>query len=284
MAGVYQTIWTYRPDYFRVQQGVNFLPIDLIEMMREGAKPPGAIQQFSNSEGEEQDISALFREYMAVIDDQMTKADKARELRELLNEGQREFERATFKKMNEYVQSEISEIDSEIKNKEKEIAALRSPSLPFIPNGGVNETNENRLKIAELAVAIAELKLRYVEKEAEARRYGLSNLVQFQDDPEQIKHIELIKSTQAAEKEAFIAFEKVNSFRAKAYEALHAYRSQSLSKLGYFDFLYFSVGAATTATFGDISPNRTTVRILVCLQVIVSILFVGYLVNKLSKG
>jgi uncharacterized membrane protein len=64
--------------------------------------------------------------------------------------------------------------------------------------------------------------------------------------------------------------------------ALVDYRAASAARLGYFDFLYFSVGAATTATFGDISPNSTPVRMMVCWQVLWSIVFTGLMINGLA--
>jgi hypothetical protein len=35
MAIVYDLMWTARPDYFRVQSGVNFLPLDLVQIARD---------------------------------------------------------------------------------------------------------------------------------------------------------------------------------------------------------------------------------------------------------
>ena len=61
------------------------------------------------------------------------------------------------------------------------------------------------------------------------------------------------------------------------------YREETLPRLGYWDFLYFSVGAATTATFGDIAPNHTLVRMLTCVQVVLSIVLVGLMINELAS-
>jgi hypothetical protein len=44
------------------------------------------------------------------------------------------------------------------------------------------------------------------------------------------------------------------------------------------------MGAATTATFGDIVPNSSSVRMLVCLQVLGSIVFSGLMINGLASG
>jgi hypothetical protein len=48
------------------------------------------------------------------------------------------------------------------------------------------------------------------------------------------------------------------------------------------DFHYFGVGAATTATFPEIAPHHTSVRLLVCLQVLVSVGFVRFMINELA--
>jgi hypothetical protein len=47
--------------------------------------------------------------------------------------------------------------------------------------------------------------------------------------------------------------------------------------------LYFSIGAATTATFGDIAPNHWFVRLCVCLQVLLSVILMGLLVSELAE-
>src|SRR5260221_6302617 len=35
MAGVYELMWQAHPDYFRVQSGVNYLPLDLVQIAHE---------------------------------------------------------------------------------------------------------------------------------------------------------------------------------------------------------------------------------------------------------
>ena len=75
-----------------------------------------------------------------------------------------------------------------------------------------------------------------------------------------------------------------NVFHKQLYDAFVAYRTAALQTLGYWDFFYFSVGAAATATFGDIAPNSTSVRLLVCLQVLFSIGCTGIIVSGLARG
>ena len=69
----------------------------------------------------------------------------------------------------------------------------------------------------------------------------------------------------------------------KLYQAFVSYLDAAQAHLGYWDFLYFSMGAATTATFGDIASNSSSVRMLVCLQVLGSIVFSGLMINEPSS-
>jgi len=61
------------------------------------------------------------------------------------------------------------------------------------------------------------------------------------------------------------------------------YLVETRAKLGPVDFLYFSIGAATTATFGDIAPNHWLVRLCVCIQVVLSVVLMGLVIDDLSK-
>jgi len=125
----------------------------------------------------------------------------------------------------------------------------------------------------------AKAELRRAQAEAEARDYGLHHLTSFQQQaPEQAylarsQELEKLRQTVEAELEA------TDKLHVELYDAFTAYRAAVGAQLGYWDFVYFSVGAATTATFGDIAPNSTQVRMLVCLQVLGSIIFTGLMIN-----
>src|SRR4029077_19370047 len=71
--------------------------------------------------------------------------------------------------------------------------------------------------------------------------------------------------------------------RRQLYQLLNKYRNETLNRLTFIDFLYFSVGGATTATFGDISPNHWIIRLLVCFQVIFSVIIFNLFVGNLQR-
>jgi hypothetical protein len=47
----------------------------------------------------------------------------------------------------------------------------------------------------------------------------------------------------------------------------------------FWDFLYFSTITQTTVGYGDILPNKTVVRVIVIVQIVVGLLMIGILIN-----
>ena len=52
----------------------------------------------------------------------------------------------------------------------------------------------------------------------------------------------------------------------------------------YWDFLYFSVITQATVGYGDILPNRTAVRMLVCLQTLIALVFLVVVINLVFRN
>lgn len=71
--------------------------------------------------------------------------------------------------------------------------------------------------------------------------------------------------------------------RSQAFDLVAAWRSERVARLSVLDFVYFSLGVATTTTFGDIVPNHPLTRFIVTLQLLISIVLVGLFVNSLSS-
>lgn len=53
--------------------------------------------------------------------------------------------------------------------------------------------------------------------------------------------------------------------------------------LNYIDFLYYSAGIATTTTFGDVTANSRSVRGLVIIQLLLSIVLLAAVINKVFE-
>jgi hypothetical protein len=137
------------------------------------------------------------------------------------------------------------------------------------------------IEYTQLAVKLAEANLHRLQAEADARDYGLHHLTEFQQKPDQQEYIARQNDFDNLRKEIFTEQDAITALHGDLYKAFVNYRTSVANHLGYLDFLYFSVGAATTATFGDISPNSTLVRML---QVLGSIVLTGLMINGLATG
>jgi hypothetical protein len=284
MAAVYEVMWTVRPDYFRVQSGVNFLPLNLVQIAREysaysDSKPlPGTLLQ----QGEEKAAERIVEIYQKIQQASIALAQKKPDYAKRLEEDKTEyksFESSQWLQYNSFVSERIAPFVDQINEISRRMQAIlaasgvKSPEdLPSGPRGDYFRLNVE-LKNAELRRATVEY---------EAREYGLRHLTDFQQQPSQKEYIARYKELEDLHKSVSAEQDETQKLRGDLYDAFLAYRAVTEARLGYGDFLYFSVGAATTATFGDISPNSTRIRILVCLQVLGSIVFVGLMVNELA--
>ena len=67
-------------------------------------------------------------------------------------------------------------------------------------------------------------------------------------------------------------------------DMLDAFHSQRINKIGYFDFLHFSLLIATSNSFGDILPNSPIARLLVSIQLLIGIVLLASIVNDLYQS
>jgi len=72
---------------------------------------------------------------------------------------------------------------------------------------------------------------------------------------------------------------KRNEYFNKTKELL----ASRIARLGYWDFFYFSFNTALANSYGDLVPNAKIIRIIVGIQLFISIIFVGVGINMLSK-
>lgn len=74
---------------------------------------------------------------------------------------------------------------------------------------------------------------------------------------------------------------KVVSNITLSTELLRRFHNQRIEKVGFMDFLYFSLLIATSNSFGDILPNTSAARLVVSLQLLIGIILIGYILSKI---
>jgi len=75
---------------------------------------------------------------------------------------------------------------------------------------------------------------------------------------------------------------KLLDTRSNIRKLIESWEKERLARLSYFDFLYFSMGVATTNTFGDLVPNDRVVRFLIVVQLVLSLVLIGLFVNAIA--
>lgn len=76
---------------------------------------------------------------------------------------------------------------------------------------------------------------------------------------------------------------QVDDVQGKIYDVVVDYHSKRFDKLNYWDFLYFSAGTATSSNFGDILPNTRIIRVVVLVQILLSLVIFGWLICLLNS-
>jgi hypothetical protein len=92
----------------------------------------------------------------------------------------------------------------------------------------------------------------YAAKIREGATVPPFNLADFYQTPEQREFLKVVEERIKANDEFVECFEAYTERRNHMEKLWEDYRKANA--LSYWDFLYFSIGAATTATFGDIAP------------------------------
>lgn len=120
--------------------------------------------------------------------------------------------------------------------------------------------------------------------EAAARDYALHHLEEFQRTKPQQAQLQQRRALAELERSVNAQAQVVQNLSLKVAEAEDNYRRTAASRLSFFDFIYFSLGGATGANFGDISPNHTFIRVLYSVQILLSILLLAMALDRITKG
>ena len=73
-----------------------------------------------------------------------------------------------------------------------------------------------------------------------------------------------------------------DKIRADIRTLLQDWDAGRVDRLTYLDFLYFSMGVATSNTFGDMIPNDRAIRFIIIVQIIFCLIVLGLFINSLS--
>ncbi|WP_458724185.1 potassium channel family protein [Alteromonas macleodii] len=216
-------------------------------------------------------------------------------------------ENEEFDKRKELEKAEVIEksaIEKLSKEREQEIESYRNSQLAFYEDTERNYLTKIAelekslkgiadpisrypviLKLEDLRVGYSTFRVEKAKKAYEVSSYIVDNYGTFgsavtvqkinklHDD--QIKLLDQISEAQNAAGDA----------RQEAGDLVRSAYEDRKARVGYVDFLYFSVGISTTTTFGDIVANSKIARAFVGIQLLICIVIVGvFLSHIIGQG
>jgi hypothetical protein len=272
----YWVLWNYRTDYFVVQQEVNLYP-----------------------------VSGL---YAFLLNDQIVElpqrvgglAEMAAEANKLLENGRGlKAKRINLLRDIEILEKKLTDVSSRLQsNRSRNIEEYRLRETQKTREKA-DETRERirlwelqidpqstydprRLAIANLRVELANQDLEVARKRLEVAEHIVKEFGAFSSSND-TKAWDVVRDQVAEAKKELAAVDSaIGALRADVNVLMKKWEKSRAEQLGVLDFLYFSLGVTTTATFGDIIPNHYIARSCVTLQLVMSLVLVGLLVDALS--
>lgn len=111
---------------------------------------------------------------------------------------------------------------------------------------------------------------------------ALKDIPKFYDDSLYHKYIDFNNDRLNLVNLRSTALDKVEKTKEEVRVIDFTYHTSRFNKVQFSDFFYFSVITATSTGYGDILPNTKTIRILVSIEIILSLLLFGLFLNWLT--
>ncbi len=148
-------------------------------------------------------------------------------------------------------------------------------------------TQEDVDKIKELGEAKVKLAQARVDSAVQATKNSqevLDNVLRFVSDETNSK----FNKIRVLERQQYEEWRRLDlsrgELRVQAIDKISSNRKLVMSKVGWIDFWFYSVGISTTTTFGDLVPNNEVIKLLVSLQLLICVFILGGFVNAVIKS
>lgn len=183
--------------------------------------------------------------------------------------------KAWAKNTQAYVDEASLKTHKELNVKEGELKAILSQK---------NKIQESQFDImlADKNIEISKIKLRIATLERDALEYVLSHAGDF-NDPKIVSELNTTnKIIDDARSQLIINNKKIIKIKNNVQYLLSKRQKEDLN---FWDFALYSIGISTTTTFGDLVANSRLIRMLVCIQLLLSILVLANVTqNFFSKN
>ncbi|NII83490.1 MULTISPECIES: potassium channel family protein [unclassified Pedobacter] len=172
------------------------------------------------------------------------------------------------------VKNGTKEVKQKIDSLEHSLQIMTFASGSDIENTSPVVVAETKLKLARLRLQEAKIIAAVLNKKFETyfdkQLYSKNVQAGKRDSTYRIRNINMLS--------------EINKIQLKIYNVVVDFHSKRFEKLNYFDFLYFSAGIATSSNFGDILPNTRLIRVIVFVQILLSLVQFGWLINQFVEA
>lgn len=278
---VYYAAWRSSPDSFIVSPHLNTQPVlELNDFLWRGdgyeidlANGINLSELKAKYDSYYADLAALETELDAItasqIQNEAQRADLSAAMESDINANIENYEREA---LGPFLERE-RELEREVNDLERN---LPSEAKTHMDVELIRILGDKRSELAEHRVERAKL-------EYQTALYVVDNFSTFVSEDIYAKQSDLMEK-EALARDTYMQLEKnMRNIRLQAIEQIRADAQHLVDRVGFIDFLYYSIGISTTTTFGDITANRMMVRGIVSFQLFLCIILVGGLINSVFQ-
>lgn len=280
-SGLYYLFWQKSPDSFIVNQELNTQPFAEIEHFL-----------WENEDTYETGYTYSLNDLKASYDEDYNKISAVLGRLEELKKEKEDLE-ASSKALSK---KQFEEVDKNFAIYDKEMLApyLAAEKLQLAEVKRLEKelpdkvtTQEDVDKIKELGEARVKLAQARVDSAVQATKNSqevLDNVLRFVSNETNSE----FNKIRVLERQQYEEWRKLDlsrgELRVQAIEKISSNRKLVMSKVGWIDFWFYSVGISTTTTFGDLIPNNEIIKLLVSLQLLICVFILGGFVNAVIKS
>lgn len=278
---IYTTIWSYEPDSFIVNTELNVYPFhETMVFLWED-------QKNIDNNNADYELKKIYSEFIPYIQ----KINNSENALKLKNERLIEIKKES-NELNIIGDQEIQETKLRLEKENVDPIRVQKLDLDTKVQFLISQISKknNLLEIYEIDQQLKEAFKLLEEINQKLYKTEMNNINQFLENPrsfrsEKVNHKlnKLYAEEQNIDRDKINLIQDIRNNRQKLSEEFQKYYTQRKAKLGIIDFLYFSVGIATTTTFGDIIGNTKGIRALITLELIICLVLLTGLLNSIFK-
>lgn len=280
-SGIYYLFWQKSPDSFIVNQELNTQPFSEIEhflLENEDTYETGYTYSLN-------DLKASYDEDYKKISTVLARLEELKQEKEDLEVSSK----ILSKKQLEEIDKNFSIYDKKMLAPFLEAEKLQMAEVKRLeeelPEKVTTQEDVDKIKeLGEAKVKLAQARFNSAVQATKNSQEVLDNVLRFVSNETNSE----LNRNRVLERKQYEEWRRLDlsrgELRVQAIEKISNNRKLVMSKVGWIDFWFYSVGISTTTTFGDLVPNNEVIKLLVSFQLLMCVFILGGFVNAVIKG